>query len=255
MSKDKTIAELRKRIESLEQTAALGFLISAIVHEVNNPLSVMLIGGDTVRQSDLARDPAVQKLLDTLEMQSERIIGMSRLLQEMSRENLSHRRPADMRDLLTTLALVQEALGGEDARLQLSLGDELLPVSVDPQQMMQVCRYLVQAMRMRCPEGEMVVTAAQEEIPLITFGPAAARSPKRSYIVTCFRIGEAEGTPVPFTKLMADFFGSPREPWEVQLMAAWEVVRKLAGKLTMVDGAPDAMELRLLVPLPPRDEA
>ena len=254
MDDKQTISDLRKRIESLETSAAMGFLISGIVHEVNNPLSVLLIGGDTLRRNELSADPTVQKLLDTLEIQSERIIAMSRLLQEMNRANLAHRAVVDMRDLLAVFERLEAVLEGGESRVQLSLGEDPLLVSVDPQQITQICRYLAMAMRVRCPRGNVVVTAAQEEIPLITFGPAAARSPKRSYIVTCFRIGEPDGAVVPFTKLMADFFGSPREPWEVQLMACWEIVRKLPGKLTIVDGTPDTLEIRLLIPLPPREE-
>ena len=53
-----------------------------------------------------------------------------------------------------------------------------------------------------------------------------------------------------FKEVVDDFFCRPRSAEEVRLMAAWEVVRKLRGRLQMYGGGPgEGLEFVLLLPL------
>ena len=55
-----------------------------------------------------------------------------------------------------------------------------------------------------------------------------------------------------FKEVVDDFFCRERSAEEVRLMAAWEVVRKLRGRLQMYGGAPgEGLEFVLFLPLAP----
>ncbi len=249
MDKDQIIAELRARIASLERTASLGFLLSAVVHEINNPLSVILIGADTVRQAGVDH-PAVKRHLEVLDAQSERIIEISRHLQDLSRRNLAGREPCDVGDLLRVGQEIEQILSdGRHPCPELVLPDEPLPVRIDPQQFMQIFAYTCRAACAMCAQDPFTVGAAREEVPLIAFGPAAEGSPSRPFAVCRFTRGVPGQQGMPFTRRLADFFGADRASYEVDLMATWEVLRKLSGKFTIAETPGRGVELRLMIPL------
>lgn len=251
MSKDRTIEELRAHIASLEQTAALGYLLSAVVHEVNNPLSVMLIGADQLRHAGV-HDAAVHRHLDALNQQSDRIITISLRLQELGRRNLVDRRNWDVRALLETFVELDVALEQPTTPVQLTLPDDPLLVEVNGAQMLQVLRYVGRAVR-RLGGGEALsVTATQEEIPLIPVGSVSLRSPTRAFVVLGLRVGEPAGDAVPYREIVPDFFSEPRQDEDVELMASWELVRKLAGKMLIRSSSPEGAEIQVMIPLFPR---
>ncbi len=247
MDRDAIIENLRRRVDSLERSAALGLLVSAVVHEVNNPLSVILIGADTLRHGGI-RSENVQRHLDVLNNQADRIIHITRRMQELTRRNLAGGENVDLCQLLTVFADLEEVFADEQARPTLALPDTSMSVRADPQQLLQVFRYLARVARTRTGGGPMTVELGSEEIKLIQVGPAAARSPVRSFAVAKMRVGTPEGDAQPFPRLMPDFFEANREPDEVELMACWEVIRKLSGKLHLVGGDAKGIEIQVLIP-------
>jgi hypothetical protein len=249
MDKDQIIEQLRARVASLERTASLGFLLSAVVHEVNNPLSVILIGADTVRQAGIDH-PSLTRHLEVLEQQSDRIIEISRQLQGLSRRNLADRQDCDLIELLRISHEVEQILcDGSHACPDLMHDGEPLPVLVDPQQFMQIFAYTCRAACAMCDREPFVVEARREDVPLIAFGPAAEGSPTRPYAVVHFTRGTPGDDGLPLTRRLADFFSEPREAYEVDLMATWEVLRKLSGKFTVAENPGKGVELQLMIPL------
>lgn len=246
MADDRTIEELRAHIASLEQAASLGYLISAVVHEVNNPLSVMLIGADQLRHAGV-QHPAVQRHLDALDQQSERIIAISQRLQEMGRRNLAGRREWDLRELLRSFVALDEVLEQPPIAIQLAVSDEALPVEVNGPQLLTVLRFLTAAARRLAGRPGLGLEAGQREIPLIAAGPAAARSPTRTFAVATLRGGAPSGELVAYKEIVPDFFSGSRPEHEVELAACWEVIRKLAGKL-LIRSDPAGAEIQLMIP-------
>ncbi len=247
MDRDRIIEDLRRRVDSLEHSAALGLLVSAVVHEVNNPLSVILIGADTLRHSG-AHTETVQRHLDVLNKQADRIIHITRSVQGLTRRNLSGGEEVDLCALMPTFADVEEILSGAEARPTLVLPDGPLEVRANPQQLLQVLRYLARTVRTRAGGGPLEVRLGSEDVKLIQSGPAADRSPVRSHAVIRLRVGEPSGEPEPFSRLVPDFFGETREPDEVELMASGEVVRKLSGKLLVIGSGEGGIEIQALIP-------
>lgn len=247
MDRDSVIEKLRQRIEELEHSAALGLLVPALIHEVNNPLAVILIGADTLRHAG-EHSAAVLGHLDVVNQQADRIVHTSRRMQELTRRNLSADRISDLRDPIRLFADLEVILGGQAARVELSLPDEPLDVRGDPGNLALILRLLTRYVRDRSGGAPLWVSARTEQVKLIQSGPAAERSPVRDYAFTRIRAGEPEGEAIPFLKRMPDFFEGTREPAEVELMACWEVIRKSSGRLQLVDGGA-GIEIQLLLPL------
>ena len=246
MDDPQNLERLRERIESLERTASLGFLLSAVVHEINNPLSVILIGADTLRRK--AADPeAVEHHLAVLEAQSAKIIEINRLLQGLSKTNLDGAVAVDAADLVHAFAAVEGLLGGAAHRPVVDLQEGPLPVEVEPQQMMQVLRYLASAVRELGSVGSLRVKVDRREIPLIEL-PTIRQSPTREFVVVGLKVGDPGGASVPVTEWIGDFFGESPRSIKVDMMAAWEVIRKLPGRLRICADASGA-EILAMIPV------
>lgn len=246
MDELQNLERLRERIESLERTASLGFLLSAVVHEINNPLSVILIGADTLRRK--AEDPeAVEHHLAVLEAQSAKIIEINKLLQGLCKRNLDGAVAADAADLIHAFAAVEGLLGGASHQPVLDLQEGPLPIEVQPQQMMQALRYLASAVRELGGVGSLRVNVDRQEIPLIEL-PSIRQSPTREFVVVGLRVGDPAGATEPVTEWIGDFFGDPPSPIKVDVMAAWEVMRKLPGRLRIRADASGA-EILAMIPV------
>lgn len=246
MDRDSVIEKLRQRIEELEHSTALGLLVPALIHEVNNPLAVILIGADTLRHAG-EQSPTVLNHLDVLNQQADRIVHTSRRMQELTRRNLSADRVSDLRDPIRLFADLEVILGGDAAHVDLSLPDEPLDVRGDPGHLALILRLLARHVRERSGGEPLELTASTERVKLIQSGPAAERSPVRDYVVVRICAGAPEGEAIPFLKRMPEFFQGTREPAEVELMACWEVIRKSSGRLQLVDGGA-GIEIQLLLP-------
>ncbi len=246
MDDRQTIERLRERIRSLERTAPLGLLLSAVVHEVNNPLSVILIGADTLRRK-AADSEAVDHHLDVLEAQSAKIIEINRMLQGLSKRNLGSSERVDGAELIQAFAEVEVLLGGETCRPEIELAEGPLPMAVEPQLTLQVLRFLARSARDLGGDGPLQVTVDRQDIPLIEL-PNIRKSPTREFVVFRIVVGDPDGHPVPITDWVGDFFGSQPSERTLELMASWEVVRKLPGRLRIAAGTAGA-ELTLMVPV------
>ncbi len=247
MDADRIIERLRERIESLESAATLGLLVSAVVHEVNNPLSVIMIGADTLRHGR-RHGVDLERHLDVLNQQSDRIVAISRRMQDLARGSMTTVQVADLGELLRLFADLEEVLGGEADRPLLTLPDEPLTIRANVQLLLQVLRFLARAVRVRSGRNDLEILASAEQVRLIQSGPAADRSPVRDYAVARLRVGAPHGEAEAFLKILPDFFAAARDPQEVELMASWEVIRKLSGKLQILDGGEDGFEIQAMIP-------
>jgi hypothetical protein len=242
-----TIERLRERIAALEEAASLGFLLSAIVHEVNNPMSVLLIGADTMRRK--AGDPdALTRHLDVLEQQANKIIHINQQLQELSRRNLGVTVTLDACDVADRFAEAQHALDGPSGRPEIGVRTAPGPIAVNPEQLTLVLRYLDRALGALGATGPTRLTVDRRDVPLFDFG-TARKSPTREYVVFELRRGEPYGEFTAFTDWLGDFFDKAPPDHAVEMMACWEVIRKLAGRLELRHDA-DGAEVAVMVPVP-----
>ena len=246
MDDERTIEQLKRRIDALERSASLGLLLSAIVHEVNNPMSVILIGADTLqRQSE--DSGAVDRHLAMLEQQCEKIMALNQRLVEYSRRNLGKARTVDARDLVGEFVDLEAWIEGAACAPRVRVPDEPLDVSVDPELTLQVIRYLARAVRAGRDDAVVDLSLGRETVPLIEL-PNRCASPTRDFAVFRLVVGSPAEAPVPITDWLGRFFDRPAERRALELMACWEIVRKLGGRMRMGEDAGGA-EIQLMLPV------
>ena len=139
------ITERQRAEEALrksEKLAAIGQLISGVAHELNNPLSSILILVETLLQD--SRPSEDTEALTTIRDQARRSRAIVRDLLASARGGAVRRQPTHVADLLRRtargLAPQVEELGGE---LQVAIDDSMPDVLVDATAIAQVVTNLV----------------------------------------------------------------------------------------------------------------
>lgn len=242
---------LREQVEVLERSAALGYLLSAVVHEVNNPLSVLIIGADQLRFA-AETGQGVGQGIESLVRQAERIVSIARNLQDLVRAGMAERETVDLAALLPRSVEISAWLHPGRPAPSLDAPPGPLPVEIPAGLFVQICRFVTSALHQLGEGPEPVrISASVEEISLIALPSLAARSPRRTYAVLRFVRGRPVGDAVSVKELLADFFGRPHAWAEVELMAAWELVRKANGRMNVGRDPGAGAEVQVLLPLRP----
>jgi two-component system, cell cycle sensor histidine kinase and response regulator CckA len=175
------ITERQRAEEALrksEKLAAIGQLISGVAHELNNPLSSILILVETLLQD--VRPLEDTEALTTIRDQARRSRAIVRDLLSSARGGPVRRQMTSVADLLQRtargLAPQVEELGGE---LQVAVGDSLPELSMDPTAIAQVITNLVVNAAQAAKEGGRIrlrglVNANRLEIVVEDNGPGIA---------------------------------------------------------------------------------
>jgi len=166
------ITERQRAEEALrksEKLAAIGQLISGVAHELNNPLSSILILVETLLQD--VRPLEDTEALTTIRDQARRSRAIVRDLLSSARGGPVRRQPTNVTDLLQRtargLAPQVEELGGE---LQITVQSALPEVSMDPTAIAQVITNLVVNAAQAAKEGgrvRLLGRAASDRIEIV----------------------------------------------------------------------------------------
>ncbi len=241
--------DLRERFPALERSAMLGLLMSAVVHEINNPLSVLLIGADQLRFTSSGGD-GQESTVDGMVLQIERIVGIARKLQDMVRMTQGERQVVDLVELIPRFAQLEAWLQPDEASPSVDLTTPALPVEVDVDLLLQALRFVTRSMRVLWDGvGPLRIRGGVEDVALVQLPGLMDRQPRRTYVVLRLQRGEPQGESVPVKEMMADFFTRTRAGHEVELMAAWEVIRKAGGRMAISREPTSGIEVQVLLPL------
>lgn len=137
------VSELQRRQELLAQTAklrALGTLVAGIAHELNNPITNIVLTVYSLREEEAVLSPADrQVLLQDLLREAERLKDIVGNLLDYARESEFTREPVALPQLLQeTLLLVGRQLKLAGIRLEVETAPALPPVWGDRRQLRQV---------------------------------------------------------------------------------------------------------------------
>ncbi len=133
----------QSRMMQTEKLAAIGQHVTAIVHELSNPLTTILVNAQRLvsEEADGMRATLSQNILE----ESERATAILRQLLVLSRESLPERRRVSLNDLVDrTMELQRLALSGSHLRLIVEKQEGLPPVEGDYSQLQQVLMNLLQ---------------------------------------------------------------------------------------------------------------
>ncbi len=143
---------LESQLLQAQKLEAIGRLAGGLAHDFNNMLSVILGCGEQLLDQLHPGDPLVEDVREIVEA-ARRSAAMTRQLLAFSKRQPLKPEVVFLNRHLREMERMLRRLIGEDIRLQLSLKDDLAPVTVDPGQIDQVILNLVVNARDAMPEG------------------------------------------------------------------------------------------------------
>ncbi|MCO4773286.1 MAG: hypothetical protein KDA24_24845 [Deltaproteobacteria bacterium] len=229
-------------LRHVEDVAALGYLLNAIAHDLNNLLTNLMLGADQVQYG--GGPEAIEVLLE----QVQRISGITRSVQRLGQRNMV----AD--EGVVTLSEVFE--GFVAWRASVAPDDPVTVTCTTAAGVRGATRHFVHALSLLA-----LATGGPDRGPLRLEGSTEQR-PRSAWAgsddtVPMVVVRLSRGAPVTteseaFKRLVDGFFDGERSPVEVATMAAWEVVRKARGRMKM-RGGPNEMGVEISIELPPRE--
>ena len=125
-----------------EKLAAMGSLLSGVAHELNNPLAVVLMHADLLRE-ELGPSPLLE-LVDEVTQAAERCKRLVRSFLTLARQHTPERTAVSLNSLVTdTAELLAYALRVDNITVHLALAEKLPLLWADPNQIQQVITNLI----------------------------------------------------------------------------------------------------------------
>jgi len=215
-------------LDHMEDVASLGYLLNAIAHDLNNQLTNLLLGADQAQYT------GSKEAIDLIVDQAQALAGITRAVQGLGQRNMDRgRQTSELGPLLQQAAAWQEQ-GGRGA-VGLTVPDEAVISPV-------VGRHMALGLSMGFrwvyalhPTGPLSASLSVEEVPRSAWSGNSETVPMA---VVRLRSGDPSADTLPqFKALVDDFFGAERAPEEVGLMACWEILRKVRGRMEANGGA------------------
>ena len=158
LERTKQIAQVSDQLVQSEKLASLGQLVAGIAHEINNPLSGILmfanLFADDQRLDEIQRDDAL-----TIVHESKRCADIVKRLLDFSRTSIPDKQLRSLADIMeTTLALVEHHALVNNVEIIRNYPERLPEIDVDPTQIEQVfINLLVNACHAMPTGGRLVI--------------------------------------------------------------------------------------------------
>ncbi len=132
------LQRIQKQLVHTEKLASLGELVAGIAHEINNPLSGILIFSELVAK-DKRLDPALKKDMETISSEAQRCAGIVKGLLEFARDYQPKKTLCDINQvLIDSLRLVECQSVFQNVAILRQLGNDLPQIMADQNQLKQV---------------------------------------------------------------------------------------------------------------------
>jgi signal transduction histidine kinase len=154
--------EMQRQLTQLERLAASGQLAAQFAHEVGTPLN--LISGHVQLLRARTRDDRTIKRLDIIAGQIERITHIVHSMLDSTRRPRPQFEPVDINSLLVRIFdATQPTLAARNVELQTEMGDDLLAIEADSDQLQQVFINLINNSLDAMPDGgKLKVSTARD---------------------------------------------------------------------------------------------
>jgi two-component system NtrC family sensor kinase len=137
------IMRMEEQLRSSEKLASLGTLAAGVAHEINNPLTGILLYA-SILNSDARLDPALAPDVQTVISETQRCASIVKNLLEFSREATPEKEVTALDTLLDEVAtLFHKQPDFEKITIRKNYDPNLPPIVIDPNQIRQVLMNLV----------------------------------------------------------------------------------------------------------------
>ena len=148
-----------------EKLAAMGFLLASVSHELNNPLSIVMMQADLLRE-ELGQTPAAERITE-LSQSAERCVRIVRNFLTLARQNPPQRTAVQLNAVIEeVMTLLAYALRVDNIVVHQHLATDLPTLWADPYQLHQVVLNLVtnaqQALRETAVSRQLTITTHAE---------------------------------------------------------------------------------------------
>jgi two-component system NtrC family sensor kinase len=148
--------ELREAQDALvksEKLASLGKMASGVAHEINNPLTSILINTHLILER-IESPNAFEENLTTISEETSRCAQIVKGLLEFSRQTPAHEGTENINDIIDrTLQLLEKQANVHNVVIVKHLGDSLPPLRLDKNKILQVFSNLIINAREAMPRG------------------------------------------------------------------------------------------------------
>lgn len=230
---------IQSQLVHSEKLAALGELVAGIAHEVNNPLTGVLLYS-TMTAQDERLHPELRRDLETVVGETRRCATIVRGLLEFSRQSEPQVRPACLNRLLdSTLQLVEHQALFHNIKVLRYYDDTLPQVPVDPGLLRQVFMNLMLNAAQAMPNGG-VLTAATGWHP----------DADRLYVAICDTGCGIKGEHLG--KIFNPFFTTKEEAGTgLGLSVSYGIVRSHGGEIVVESQEGEGATFTVLLPIEP----
>ncbi len=164
-----TLKETQARLIQSEKMAAMGQLVSGVAHELNNPMTSVVLYSQLVQQGNL--DEAAKQFIDKVISEALRAGKIVHGLLDFARQRPINREEIRINEVVkNSLDLIAYELNAHSIKVNLTLSPQLPKLLADPHQLIQVFVNLIQnawqAISAEHRRGNIRITTE-----LITFTP------------------------------------------------------------------------------------
>jgi len=132
------IRQIQSKLMRSEKLASLGELVAGIAHEINNPLTSIMIFSSIVLKNPML-DPQLKSDLEMILRQTQRCAEIVGRLLEFGRETVPQRKQESVNRVMDrTLALVERQASFQDIAIIKEYEEDIPDVFIDPGQIKQV---------------------------------------------------------------------------------------------------------------------
>jgi two-component system, NtrC family, sensor kinase len=158
------LKQMQVQLTRSEKLASLGELVAGIAHEINNPLTGILVFSSLVRDQP-GLDPAMRRDLEMVVQETERCARIVRGLLEFSRESVPRKDWTYLHDIIErALGLIERQAFFHNVQVVRCYDPELPAVLIDGQQIEQVfVNILVNAGHAMSGQGRLEITTEVED--------------------------------------------------------------------------------------------
>ncbi|HTP63901.1 MAG TPA: ATP-binding protein, partial [Geobacteraceae bacterium] len=138
MERTRELERIQAQLIRSEKLASLGELVAGIAHEINNPLTGILVFSSLI-SNDSRLDPALKSDLDTVIQETQRCATIVKGLLDFSRESVPQKSWMSINDILNaSLALVRNQAQFHNIDIVQEYSPDIPAIFADPHQLEQV---------------------------------------------------------------------------------------------------------------------